>query len=174
MATSCAFSGPTYAGCVAHSSLHLVQDPTGGGCTGYVALAVDCHCSDRAHLSPMGSAELCLNYFICILKNTLSIISNLVAKLYVSKPLESFVPPRHSASTELIPNHNLIAQKRGKQKMLTIRSKVTLLAVPASQAVASKPGPTKLTTRDGWNLQQRFLPHYWHFQLHGIYYCFCE
>lgn len=42
----------TYAGSVAHSPLHLVQDPASGGCTGYISLAVDSHRSNGAHLSP--------------------------------------------------------------------------------------------------------------------------
>lgn len=44
--------GQTYAGSVAHSALHLVQHPAGGGGTGHVSLAVHSHCSHRAHLPP--------------------------------------------------------------------------------------------------------------------------
>lgn len=44
--------GLTYAGRVAHPSLHLVEHPTGGGRTGHVTLGVDSHGSDGAHLPP--------------------------------------------------------------------------------------------------------------------------
>lgn len=44
--------GQTDAWSVAHSALHLVQHPAGGGGTRHVALAVHSHCSHRAHLPP--------------------------------------------------------------------------------------------------------------------------